>query len=244
MLTKTREGVKGKVLHVLSLTVYRSLHFQISILRRDLQKRSNVVLSRKQKPCIIELYQKLCACMMFPMWPPLVFPSWGLLLIVEPYPAPTPALTARHPHQETASSPSWPGHLFCVTPPSRLNVEQCPAEHLSWRVNTYAICAHAHASTQTHKHQHTHTQANPLPTSAPIVRLSSSCFSTHPHCCHSGQEAVGEIRMTKSLFIKLARVSVVLLESPFVCMCVCLSVCLREREEKKRASTEEMGVGT
>lgn len=78
------------------------------------------------------------------------------------------------------------------------------------------------ALAEIHTHTNTHTPVL-CPLMLPIVRLSSSCFSTHPHCCHSGQEAVGEIRMTKSLFIKLAK---------SVCSAfgVLACVCFRDRE--------------
>lgn len=63
-----------------------------------------------------------------------------------------------------------------------------------------------------------------------VARLHSSCFSTDPHCCHSGQEAVGEIRMTKSLFIKLAEC----LDTQSVRVCVCVGERERKREERSK----------
>lgn len=90
---------------------------------------------------------------------------------------------------------------------------------------------------------HTHTGQIHCPLELPMVCLSSSCFSTHPHCCHSGQEAVGEIRMTKSLFIKLAK-SVCAFGFP-VCVCVCLfeREGEKQREKEKEQAPERWGWG-
>lgn len=72
------------------------------------------------------------------------------------------------------------------------------------------------------QHIHTHTLFIVL------TLLSSSCFSTHSLCCHSGHEAVGEIRMTKSLFIKLAECL-----QCFFFLFESLHVCLREQEQER-----------
>lgn len=90
---------------------------------------------------------------------------------------------------------------------------------------THMLCAHVFsADISTYTHTQTHSRQIHCPLK--LACLSSSCFSTHPHCCHSGQEAVGEIRLTKSLFIKLAKS----ICSAFgVCVCVCF------REEKRKS---------
>lgn len=152
-------------------------------------------------------------------------------------------VTARRPHQEADGAPSWAVSVH-VTPPSECwaissqGHTDSKGHHVCCVDTRTGLNWCARACTRKHKQTpdactHTH-----CPLELPVVRLSSSCFSTHPHCCHSGQEAVGEIRMTKSLFIKLAEC----LECVWsLCTCVRTRAraCVRGKERKKEKRSKQ-----
>lgn len=112
---------------------------EIFILQRDIQESNHAVLSRKHISCIIEFPQKRCAWMNFPLW------SLSIALpIMKPVNA---GATSRScSGADSSMSPAGnsqfsflTGKPICVSPPSLLNVEQCPGGDM--QAGEHACCA-------------------------------------------------------------------------------------------------------
>ena len=78
--------------------------------------------------------------------------------MVEPYPTPTQAVTARHTHQENNKFAFLTEKPVCVTPQLPFSVEQCPREHVSQWVNASTVRTQAHGfNTNPHARTQTYT---------------------------------------------------------------------------------------